>query len=337
VLLVAADHGASFYRNDGYRVVTATNYGDIMAVPLFLKLPGQQQGMIDERPIEVVDIFPTLATLLGVEPKDSIDGRAFLTADGASNGFERQQRHFWNFLSRWENKEIVYPTRWNVVEETVARKYQFFPDIERASFYKVGKHFGLIGTNVASLSVRKNVGISGTIDQMQLLSRVKLSSNFLPGLMTGTLDLSEGATIPSTLAVALNGSIQAVTEAHRNRSGDTVFTALLPEHAFRKGENTVGLYSVDTSSNEYELTELFGPAQSFGCTIEETQAGGEVIVLERGGSLPVIPGRVQGFLDHVDFRNQTVAFSGWAAELGVCPSINVRCFVKCEGTAKGIG
>ena len=37
-----------------------------MSVPLFIKLPGQTEGRIDDRNVESVDILPTIADVLGI-------------------------------------------------------------------------------------------------------------------------------------------------------------------------------------------------------------------------------------------------------------------------------
>ena len=67
LLIVTADHGVSFRPGHSRRVPDADNLADIASVPLFIKLPGQKRGRIDDRNVESVDIFPTIAESLGIE------------------------------------------------------------------------------------------------------------------------------------------------------------------------------------------------------------------------------------------------------------------------------
>ena len=74
LLIVTADHGVSFRPGHSRRVPDADNLADIASVPLFIKLPGQIEGRVDDRNVESVDIFPTIAESLGIELSEPIDG-----------------------------------------------------------------------------------------------------------------------------------------------------------------------------------------------------------------------------------------------------------------------
>ncbi len=47
-------------------------------MPLFVKYPGQDGGEIDDRPAHTVDILPTIADVVGVEPPWEVDGISLL-------------------------------------------------------------------------------------------------------------------------------------------------------------------------------------------------------------------------------------------------------------------
>ena len=74
LLIVTADHGVSFRPGHSRRLPDADNLADIASVPLFIKLPGQKQGRVDDRNVESVDIFPTIAESLGIELSEPVDG-----------------------------------------------------------------------------------------------------------------------------------------------------------------------------------------------------------------------------------------------------------------------
>ena len=74
LLIVTADHGVSFRPGHSRRLPDADNLADIASVPLFIKRPGQKEGRIDDRNVETVDIFPTIAESLGIELSGPVDG-----------------------------------------------------------------------------------------------------------------------------------------------------------------------------------------------------------------------------------------------------------------------
>ena len=74
LLIVTADHGVSFLPSRSRRVPDAENIADILSVPLFIKLPGQTEGRVDDRNIESVDLYPTIAEELGIELSEPVDG-----------------------------------------------------------------------------------------------------------------------------------------------------------------------------------------------------------------------------------------------------------------------
>lgn len=74
LLIVTADHGVSFRPSLSRRVPDAGNIADILSVPLFIKRPGQTQGGIDDRNIESIDLYPTIAEELRIKLSEPVDG-----------------------------------------------------------------------------------------------------------------------------------------------------------------------------------------------------------------------------------------------------------------------
>jgi hypothetical protein len=79
-VVVLADHGASLRPGRHLRGGrdAATLRGDVLPIPLFVKRPQQSAGTIEQRPIELIDVFPTLLAELGVALPWPHDGRADL-------------------------------------------------------------------------------------------------------------------------------------------------------------------------------------------------------------------------------------------------------------------
>ena len=78
LMIVTADHGISFRPGEPVRKVDADNIADIAPVPLFVKEPGQQTGVVDDRSARTIDIVPTIADVLGIHAPWEFDGRSLL-------------------------------------------------------------------------------------------------------------------------------------------------------------------------------------------------------------------------------------------------------------------
>jgi hypothetical protein len=78
VVGVVADHGISFRLGHDRRLVRPENVQDIAPVPFFLKAPGQKRGRISDKPLQTIDVLPTIAGLLGVDIPWKVDGRSAL-------------------------------------------------------------------------------------------------------------------------------------------------------------------------------------------------------------------------------------------------------------------
>ncbi len=67
LLVVTADHGVAIRPGTDRRVITADNVGEVAAVPLFVKRPGQVEGEVSDYRAETTDLLPTVAAVVGVE------------------------------------------------------------------------------------------------------------------------------------------------------------------------------------------------------------------------------------------------------------------------------
>lgn len=81
LIIITADHGASFWPKGSRRNVLPAHAQDIWRVPLFVKAPYQQQGEVSDRPVKTIDIVPTIAEILGIALPWPVDGRSMYTAE----------------------------------------------------------------------------------------------------------------------------------------------------------------------------------------------------------------------------------------------------------------
>lgn len=76
LLVVTADHGVAFRPGGHRRHIDDHNVDEILAVPLFVKAPGQRTGTIDDRVITGIDLLPTMLDVLAVPSPWPLSGTA---------------------------------------------------------------------------------------------------------------------------------------------------------------------------------------------------------------------------------------------------------------------
>lgn len=76
ILIITADHGESLGSHDIFDHNDL--FQDIIQVPLLLRLPGRNRRQIIDKPVELVDIYPTLMELLGFSVERKIRGENLL-------------------------------------------------------------------------------------------------------------------------------------------------------------------------------------------------------------------------------------------------------------------
>ncbi len=72
LIIITSDHGISFDPAHPGRGNGWINE-EIARIPLIIKFPGQQKGLIDDRPVSLIDLYPTLLEWLG-QNNDAPDG-----------------------------------------------------------------------------------------------------------------------------------------------------------------------------------------------------------------------------------------------------------------------
>lgn len=81
LLVITSDHGEAFLDHGmidhGYSL-----YGETVNVPLIVKLPHQQKGKTVDQPVSLLDVMPTILTVLDIPYPEQIRGEPLLTQDG---------------------------------------------------------------------------------------------------------------------------------------------------------------------------------------------------------------------------------------------------------------
>jgi arylsulfatase A-like enzyme len=78
-VIVTSDHGEEFFEhgNKGHR---NNLYEESVHVPLIIKFPGTAAPPEDDRPVSLVDLFPTVLDFAGVDPPVELHGRSLIRA-----------------------------------------------------------------------------------------------------------------------------------------------------------------------------------------------------------------------------------------------------------------
>lgn len=240
LVVVTADHGASFRPGDFRRRLTETNFPDILPVPLIIKAPHQRQGRIDDRSFENIDILPTIADLLGLEVPWSMDGSSALDPSTAERrpvvGISTRGNRWRRRLYDPEALDLKYVA----LESRLAR----FGSGDSELFWGRGPFAGLVGSRVEALQVAPPSGIEVRLELPSRALRLPPDLQFVPAFFSGRL-AGRGLPVRGVhLALAINGVIRAVLPAgDSDRRGDRwAWAAAVPQASFRPGVNRVEVF-----------------------------------------------------------------------------------------------
>lgn len=245
LLVVTADHGISFRASQSRRSIGKTNLDEILSIPLFVKRPGQLHGEISDQDVESVDILPTMADVLGITLGRKTDGWSVF--DTSRPG--RQQKTFGDLkeLSKIDPAVIHNST----IPVTIRERFGEGSGPE--SLYHISHIPDLVGRQLESLKI-------STTDQIEMEflrygdEVIEGKSRFVPCFYEGRLHAKRTSDAPSVIAVAINGTIRAVTRTYL-QSGlpSRQWTAMVSESSFHSGRNDVRIYKVTGVGPDWTL------------------------------------------------------------------------------------
>jgi Sulfatase len=250
LVIVTADHGASFRAGGFFREPSPENIADVAPVPLFVKYPGQRRGRLDRRQAKTVDIVPTIADVIGVRIPWTVDGRSLratpVTRRVAVMGYEG---HTVTADSEEVQKGVL---------ATARRNAALFGE-GSDSMFRLGPHKELLGRSVATLEPTRVTDADVRLDDDSQFEDVRPASAFVPARIRGEID-APSLRVGSPLAIAVNGRVAAVTTSFE-RGGETRFTALVPETVFHERRNAVQIYSIEPAKAGVRLSLLGGTSE----------------------------------------------------------------------------
>jgi Sulfatase len=239
LVVVVADHGASFRPGDSMRALTDTNAGDIAPVPLVVKLPQGRgpAGVVDDRNVQTVDILPTIADVIDLDLPFAVDGRSALAAE-APSADKRVYHAEASQISRYSLDAIV-----RLEEEAFERQRALFTEGPWPATRLPGFD-GLLGRKVETLRVEDApTGLLPRIARPLALEQVDPAAPALPVQVVGTIEPeSRVSRTPAPIAVVVNGEVVAMTTT---LVGSGRWFALIPPRCLERGANRLQVFVLD--------------------------------------------------------------------------------------------
>jgi hypothetical protein len=250
LVVITADHGVSFRPGRPFKGLERITAPDIVSVPLFVKLPGQREGRIDDRNMQAIDVLPSLASALHVQLRSPVEGTAAVEGSSAPavkvirhSGATREMQFPADELARARMASVV--RRWSLFDGT-------------ASPVPPGAPRRLLGQPAPADAGSQGPGaMQALIRDPELLRSVDFSAPMLPLRIEGRLLDGDGRPGSSTLAVAVNGTIRAVTRTLDGLMPGR-WSAQLEPGALRERANDVQVFLVSSDGARLQLAYPVG-------------------------------------------------------------------------------
>ncbi|MGE4607803.1 MAG: sulfatase-like hydrolase/transferase [Myxococcota bacterium] len=294
LIVVTADHGISFRAGGGMRQVDRKdplrNAGDILRVPLLVKLPGQTAPVRSDRNVETIDILPTIVDALGGRLPEPVDGVSALQQSESATTRTSKVVYVRDGTTR-----AALPVAATLpLGDSVWRRLGIS---ESADLFAMGPHSELHGRSSGSLAMLVRSGLELRLIDASAYEAVDPGSPFVPAHVTGEI-LFAGEPEQRDLAVAINGVIRATTRTYGARSGRARFTAMVAPDAFRAGANVVEIFVIRERAGRIALepTERLPDVSYFGVPGANGRIG--AIGSSDGRIYPLVPRAVAGQVTH---------------------------------------
>jgi hypothetical protein len=262
MIIVTADHGVAFTKDEPLRSVSPGNYPQIMWPPLFVKYPGEKGGKIDDRPALSIDILPTIAQVVGAKVPWHVDGSSLL---GPARAEGPRRIYQWGAHAFEPPNATKPPPGRQYLEFDGAKGFaavirgQAAPPGPDASLriYRAEPFGDLVGRSVApfvrNVAVRGTAALSGVFTDMKPhlhTIRWAYGEGYINGLVQPKATQS--------VAIALDGRVVAVATAQSiDKNGDVFFTYLIPPELVHAGNNVPTVYLIRGSPGAPSLDHVW--------------------------------------------------------------------------------
>ncbi len=251
IVVVTADHGIGIRPGLGNRrrLVEGT-IPDIAAVPLIVKAPGQDAGVVDDYPAMVTDVVPTIAAMVGADLVWDTEGIPL-------NEPDRPPRPTRTFVPVSGNTTpVVYPSPFADVTALAERRIRSFGPDGAFGLAPRGQA-GLLGAQVSSLdAAAADERWVATVLNAADYEDVDAAADGLPAVTKIRLS-GPDAEAGEVVAVALNGTITAASVTYTVEGDEAYYLMVMmnPAH-FVDGANRIELLHVTGTGPERALQHI---------------------------------------------------------------------------------
>lgn len=311
LFVVTADHGFSFRVKDYARVVTKLNSGDVAGIPLFVKAPNQEKGVIIDKAIESIDLLPTIADILDIELPWASDGHSAFDNRSVERIRDVSFLNPGGNILKLETKSLQ-----KVKRETLKRKLGLFGSgSDPGAMYKIGPFKNLLGEPLKALNIAEgNVRIE--LDQAAFYSDVSPRAAFVPVRISGLAFLEGRTGTQLDLAISVNRVIRATTRSSRVENDSAEWSAMVREMVFRGGKNEIEIFVISHEGTQIRLERTERPEKNGYSLLAANEKPFKITIISSAGqTIPVRPGEVKGHLALPEVGEAHVTLQGWAADL----------------------
>ncbi|MFO0919767.1 MAG: sulfatase-like hydrolase/transferase [Planctomycetaceae bacterium] len=250
LLIVTGDHGVSFRPGHSRRLPDRENLADLMSVPMFIHFPGQTSGQIDDRNVESVDVYPTIAEILGIELASEIDGISV-----------RQDQRRLRKTFHFQGQSTVVEPEFPQMAESAARQWSLFGerplDLPPPG---ISTHPEWHGRPIDSFMIDPRPIAAEGLD-WQIPCDAADAEPWTPGFVTGKLNPSDLPEHPSDLLIAIDGVIRDSSRSFRNAGNLYGFEFLLPRSLADRADDHYEIYAIDQSQQTPRLRPIALPTK----------------------------------------------------------------------------
>jgi len=223
LLVLLADHGATFRVNDLRRALSDRNTADILRVPLLIKAPGQKNPQVVDEAVMTVDILPTMLGMLGFEQAaiefDGLD----LTRETLAPGRERP-------VLSYKKREFSLFTEEELGIEEIVRenRSQLALDEPERALWQIGPQSDFHGLPLDSLCSEQSAGIRYAMSSVNPLP-IASDEDYLPAFVSGTLAGEVAGEAPLPFVITQDNIIVASGESWYLRGIHHFFALVEPK------------------------------------------------------------------------------------------------------------
>ncbi len=249
LVVITADHGIGFEPGRPWRRLVRHNARAVVNVPLFIKLPGQQEAVVDDRNVEVTDVLPTIADALSVEVDWEFDGRSLLEP-GPVRGDSKHVTHL--------DEEFVFPgdLLGEVLDVVARRDGRFGPYGGEFDLLGTGPHADLVGRSLDEVTVAAESDLAGQLEGAERFLDLDPGSAVWPNRLIGRMSRIGSHERPVQLAASVNGVIAGVGQTYEHQDGAESLSIVTHDGLFVAGSNDVRLFEIRGSAGQETLHEI---------------------------------------------------------------------------------